>query len=60
MYKLRYKNTRRNKIMKKLIENHQTAAWTCHIIKKKPESNVSIPCYSSVIDAKEYINENQR
>jgi Domain of unknown function (DUF3787) len=46
--------------MKKLIENHQTAAWTCHIIKKKPESNVSIPCYSSVIDAKEYINENQR
>jgi hypothetical protein len=45
--------------MKKSTENHQTTAWICHIIKKKPESNVPIPCYRSVIDAKEYADTNQ-
>lgn len=45
--------------MNKPIENNQTAAWTCHIIKKKPESNVAIPCRRSVIDAKEYADANQ-
>ncbi|NLY70607.1 MAG: DUF3787 domain-containing protein [Clostridiales bacterium] len=43
----------------KPIENHKTAAWA-EIDKTKPVSNVTIPSIEEVIDAKEYVNENEK
>lgn len=53
-------NRYKEKSMKTPIENHQTAAWTSHVIENKPESNVQIPCRESVRDAKDYVDANQK
>lgn len=41
------------------IEKHETAAWA-NIEETKPLSNVSIPNEAEVINAKEYVDENQK
>lgn len=53
-------NENKGKTIRESSENHQTAAWACHTIKTKPESNVPIPCGRSVIDAKDYVDTNQK
>jgi hypothetical protein len=45
--------------MKMPIENHETAAWA-NIEKTKPLSNVAIPNEAEVINAKEYVDENEK
>lgn len=44
---------------KKPVEPHDTAAWA-DAEKKEPGSNVSIPSLMQVINAKEYVDENQK
>ncbi|MGF7057233.1 CDIF630_02480 family spore surface protein [Brassicibacter mesophilus] len=51
--KLKYKNT------KLPIENHQTAAWA-NITDVKQVSRVPIPSLLEVINAKEWVEENQK
>lgn len=41
------------------IEKHETAAWA-NIHKTKSESNVPIPNEIEVINAKEWVEENQK
>jgi hypothetical protein len=41
------------------IEKHETAAWS-NIKDTKPESNVAIPNEAEVINAKEYVDENEK
>jgi len=42
------------------VENHETAAWRGHIVATKPESNVGIPSDADVLDAKEWVDSNQK
>jgi hypothetical protein len=49
----------KEKFMAIPIENHETAAWA-NIEKTKPLSNVSIPNEIEVINAKEYVDENEK
>ncbi|HOQ06884.1 MAG TPA: DUF3787 domain-containing protein [Clostridiales bacterium] len=41
------------------VEKHDTAAWA-NIEKKKSHSQVTIPSEFQVINAKEYVDENQK
>lgn len=41
------------------IEKHETAAWA-NIEKTKPLSNVAIPNEDEVMNAKEYVDENEK
>lgn len=41
------------------IENHETAAWA-NIEKTKILSNVAIPDETGVLNAKEYVDENEK
>ncbi|ADH61704.1 conserved hypothetical protein [Thermoanaerobacter mathranii subsp. mathranii str. A3] len=47
------------KLKKLPIENHKTASWA-NIQKLKDESNVPIPSENEVINAKEWVEENQK
>ncbi|MFZ5968746.1 MAG: CDIF630_02480 family spore surface protein [Bacillota bacterium] len=53
------KNKFKEKNMGMPIENHQTAAWA-NIEKQKPHSRVPIPNDKEVINAKEWVEENQK
>jgi hypothetical protein len=53
-------NRYKEKSMRTPIENHQTAAWTSHIVKNKEEGNVQIPSDDSVRNAKDYVDANQK
>ena len=53
------KNKFKEKDMAKPIENHDTAAWA-NIDELKPDSNVSIPDEGQVINAKEYVDDNEK
>lgn len=44
---------------KKPVENHQTAAWA-GVEKMKPESRVAQPHDERVLQAKEYVDENEK
>jgi len=45
--------------MAKPVENHTTAAWA-NIESVKPVSNVTIPSDFDVIEAKEWVDANQK
>ncbi|WZL73183.1 DUF3787 domain-containing protein [Clostridiaceae bacterium 35-E11] len=53
------KNKIKQKNMSKPVENHQTAAWS-NIEELKPESRVFIPNETEVINAKEWVDKNQK
>ena len=53
------KNKTKDKNMKKQIENQDTAAWA-NRSQLKPVSQVSIPDPEQVLNAKEYVDENQK
>lgn len=53
------KNIYKEKDMSRPVENHDTAAWA-NISELKPVSNVTIPDEFHVMDAKEYVDENQK
>ncbi len=52
-------NNLKEKQMIRQIEKHDTAAWA-NISTMKPVSNVSIPDETQVINAKEYVDSNQK
>jgi hypothetical protein len=52
-------NRTKEKFMAKPIENHTTAAWA-NIEETKPVSNVAIPSEEEVIEAREWVNVNQK
>ena len=53
------KNKTKDRNMKKQIENHDTAAWA-NIDQLKPVSQVSIPDAEQVLNAKDYVDQNQK
>ncbi|HEX3014927.1 MAG TPA: DUF3787 domain-containing protein [Desulfobacteria bacterium] len=52
-------NKAKEKFMARPIEQHRTAAWA-NIEKTDPESNVAIPNETEVINAKEWVDGNQK
>lgn len=48
-----------NKFKKRPIEKHETAAWA-NIEGTEPISNVNIPSETQVVNAKEYVDTNQK
>lgn len=52
-------NNYKEKFMVTPIEKHETAAWA-NVEELKPISNVSIPSESQVINAKEFVDENEK
>lgn len=52
-------NKTKEKNMAKPIESHETAAWA-NIESTYPVSNVARPSESQVINAKEYVDENEK
>ena len=53
------KNIARSRNYREPIEKHDTAAWA-NIEKLKPESRVHLPSEEEVINAKEYVEDNQK
>ncbi len=53
------KNKSKDKNMKRKIENHDTAAWA-NRSKLKSVSQVSVPDEEQVINAKDYVDNNQK
>ncbi|SHJ92100.1 protein of unknown function [Clostridium cavendishii DSM 21758] len=49
----------KDSFMKIPIEKHETAAWA-DIEKTKPVSKVTIPSEANVINAKEYVDSNEK
>lgn len=49
----------KEKFMATPIEKHDTAAWA-NMEKAKPLSNVNIPNEADVLNAKEYVDSNQK
>lgn len=49
----------KEKFMAMPIENHETAAWA-NFEGSKPLTNVNLPDESEVMNAKEYVDENQK
>lgn len=52
-------NKKKQTFMQKPIERHETASWV-DIEEIKPESRVIIPKKAGVINAKEYVDQNQK
>ncbi|NLZ39527.1 MAG: DUF3787 domain-containing protein [Firmicutes bacterium] len=52
-------NKKKEKKMKVPIEKHNTAAWA-DIEQLKEKSKVSIPSEADVLNAKEYVDSNQK
>lgn len=52
-------NKKKEKNMKIPIEKQNTAAWA-NIERKQPVSNVSIPDFHQVMNAKEWVDSNQK
>jgi len=52
-------NSKKEISLQKPIERHETASWT-DAVKKKPVSKVLVPRETGVIDAKEYVDQNQK
>ena len=52
-------NRTKEQSMRKPIEKHDTAAWA-NIEKTKPVSNVAIPSEEEVINAKEWVDTNEK
>jgi hypothetical protein len=52
-------NNTTDKRVARPVERHLTAAWA-GIEKQKPGSNVTIPSMDGVIEAKEYVDSNQK
>lgn len=52
-------NNTKQKDMSKPIESHDTAAWA-DIESRYPVSNVAKPSEMQVINAKEYVDENEK
>jgi len=46
-------------IKKQPVEKHNTAAWA-DVDKKQPVSNVAIPSEAQVINAKEWVDANEK
>ncbi len=53
------KNKKKEKDMSRPIENHKTAAWA-NIEDLYPVSNVARPDEDQVINAKEYVDTNEK
>lgn len=53
------KDTDKKDLKKKPVEKHNTAAWA-NIDDKLPVSNVTIPSEAQVIDAKEWVDTNEK
>lgn len=53
------KSINKKNIKKQPIEKHNTAAWA-DVDKKQPVSNVSIPSEAQVINAKEWVDVNEK
>lgn len=53
------KNRYKEKNMSKQTEHHDTAAWA-NISDMKEVSNVSVPDEENVMEAKEYVDSNQK
>lgn len=53
------KHNYKEKFMAMPIEKHDTAAWA-NMEKTKPLSNVNIPDEDEVMNAKEYVDSNQK
>jgi len=53
------KNKKKEKNMKIPIEKQNTAAWA-NIERKQPASNVPIPDLHQVMNAKEWVDSNQK
>lgn len=53
------KETERGKSPEKPVERHDTAAWA-DVEEVKPVSDVAIPSEEQVIEAKEYVDENEK
>lgn len=49
----------KEKFMAVPIENHETAAWA-NLERTKPLSNVNIPDEDEVMNAKEYVDTNEK
>jgi hypothetical protein len=49
----------KEKFMTVPIENHETAAWA-NLERTKPLSNVNIPDEDEVMNAKEYVDTNEK
>jgi len=54
------KNKRKERFMAAPVERHDTAAWRNHIEKVEPHSQVGIPSETSVRNAKEYVDSNEK
>jgi len=52
-------NKKKQTFMQKPIERHDTASWA-DVEEKKPVSRVIIPKEIGVINAKEYVDQNQK
>ncbi|AGC68441.1 hypothetical protein Cst_c14510 [Thermoclostridium stercorarium subsp. stercorarium DSM 8532] len=52
-------NKKKQMFMQKPIERHDTASWA-DIEQLEPETGVIIPKESGVINAKEYVDQNQK
>lgn len=52
-------NKYKEKFMAMPIEKHDTAAWA-NMQKAKPLSNVNIPSETEVMNAKEYVDSNEK
>ncbi|HHV58925.1 MAG TPA: DUF3787 domain-containing protein [Clostridiaceae bacterium] len=52
-------NNYKEKFIGMPIEKHDTAAWA-NVAKMKPVSKVNIPDEIQVMDAKEYVDSNQK
>jgi hypothetical protein len=52
-------NNFKNREQKMPIEKQETAAWA-NKEKRKSNSNVNIPSVSQVINAKEYVDDNEK
>ncbi len=52
-------NKRKEAFMQKPIERHDTASWA-DVEKNKPVSKVLIPKEIGVLNAKEYVDENEK
>lgn len=53
------KNRIKHRFMGVPVENHTTASWA-NMESKEPISNVSIPSETEVINAKEWVDENEK
>lgn len=52
-------NRRKEVFMQKPIERHDTASWA-DVEKNKPVSKVLVPKEIGVLNAKEYVDENEK